>query len=100
MSGAAVHAAIRRRAARTGYDPDTGAQLGGHSLRAEFVTQAVSNGTDAHAIMHQTGHTTPGIVEFYVRENTSLVDNAVTDLVYDQRRGPDKRRDDPDGSRC
>src|SRR3546814_10009284 len=35
LSGAAVHAAIRRRAARAGFDPETVTQLGGHSLRAD-----------------------------------------------------------------
>ncbi|MFI8568306.1 site-specific integrase [Rhodococcus sp. NPDC078407] len=80
LSGAAVHAAIRRRAARAGFDPDTVAQLGGHSLRAGFVTQAFRNGADAHAIMRQTGHTTPGMVEIYARENAPLLGNAVTEL--------------------
>lgn len=80
LSGAAVHAAIRRRAARAGYDPHTVAQLGGHSLRAGFVTQAFRNGADAHAIMRQTGHTTPGMVEIYAREHAPLLGNAVTDL--------------------
>ena len=80
LSGAAVHAAIRRRAAGAGYDPDVVAQLGGHSLRAGFVTQAFRNGADAHAIMRQTGHATPGMVEIYARENAPLVGNGVTDL--------------------
>lgn len=53
---ASVHAAIRRRAALAGYDENIVAQLGGHSLRAGFVTQAFRNGADAHAIMRQTGH--------------------------------------------
>ena len=80
LSGAAVHAVIRRRAADAGYDPHTVAQLGGHSLRAGFVTQAFRNGADAHAIMRQTGHTTPGMVEIYARENTPLIGNAVIRL--------------------
>ncbi|WP_156519318.1 tyrosine-type recombinase/integrase, partial [Rhodococcus sp. EPR-134] len=80
LSGAAVHAAIRRRAARAGFDPETVTQLGGHSLRAGFVTQAFRNGADAHAIMRQTGHTTPGMVEIYARENAPLLGNAVTEL--------------------
>ncbi|QUD81171.1 tyrosine-type recombinase/integrase [Gordonia polyisoprenivorans] len=80
LSGAAVHAAIRRRATRAGYDPDTVAQLGGHSLRSGFVTQAFRNGADAHAIMRQTGHTTPAMVETYAREHAPLVGNAVTEL--------------------
>lgn len=80
LSGAAVHAAIRRRAARAGFDPETVTQLGGHSLRAGFVTQAFRNGADAHAIMRQTGHTTPGMVEIYAREHAPMLGNAVTEL--------------------
>lgn len=80
LSGAAVHAAIRRRAADAGYDEHAVAQLGGHSLRAGFVTQAFRNGADAHAIMRQTGHATPGMVEIYARENAPLIGNAVTRL--------------------
>ncbi|EHK85373.1 phage integrase family protein [Rhodococcus pyridinivorans AK37] len=80
LSGAAVHKAIRRRAAQAGYDPDTVQQLGGHSLRAGFVTQAFRNGASAHAIMRQTGHTTPAMLETYAREHAPLIGNAVTDL--------------------
>ncbi|MCS4255872.1 integrase [Rhodococcus erythropolis] len=80
LSGAAVHAAIRRRATRAGYDPAVVTQLGGHSLRAGFVTQAFRNGADAHAIMRQTGHTTPAMVEVYARENAPLIGNTVNDL--------------------
>ncbi|WVN79232.1 tyrosine-type recombinase/integrase (plasmid) [Rhodococcus sp. M8-35] len=80
LSGAAVHAAIRRRAARAGYDPELVAQLGGHSLRAGFVTQAFRNGADAHAIMRQTGHRTPAMLEVYAREHAPLINNAVTNL--------------------
>ncbi len=80
LSGAAVHAAIRRRATQAGYDPELVAQLGGHSLRAGFVTQAFRNGASAHAIMRQTGHTTPGMLEVYAREHAPLIGNAVTHL--------------------
>ncbi|MCD7052815.1 site-specific integrase [Rhodococcus sp. BH2-1] len=80
LSGAAVHAAIRRRATRAGYDLELVAQLGGHSLRAGFVTQAFRNGASAHAIMRQTGHTTPGMLEVYAREHAPLIGNAVTHL--------------------
>ena len=44
------------------------------------VTQAFRNGADAHAIMRQTGHTTPAMVETYAHENAPLVGNAVTEL--------------------
>ena len=80
LSGASVHAAIRRRAAAAGYDENVVAQLGAHSLRAGFVTQAFRNGADAHAIMRQTGHVTPAMVELYAREHTPLVGNAVTEI--------------------
>lgn len=80
LSGAAVHAAIRRRAKAAGYDENLVAQLGGHSLRAGFVTQAFRNGADAHAIMRQTGHTSPATVEIYAREHTPLIGNAVTTI--------------------
>ncbi len=80
LSGAAVHKAIRRRAEQAGYDPDAVQQLGGHSLRAGFVTQAFRNGASAHAIMRQTGHTTPAMLETYAREHAPLIGNAVTSL--------------------
>ncbi|QRI77691.1 MULTISPECIES: site-specific integrase [Rhodococcus] len=80
LSGAAVHQAIRRRAEQAGYDPEIVAQLGGHSLRAGFVTQAFRNGASAHAIMRQTGHTTPAMLEVYAREHAPLLGNAVIDL--------------------
>ena len=71
---------IRRRAERAGYDPTLIAQLGGHSLRSGFVTQAFRNGADAHAIMRQTGHTTPAMLERYARENAPLIGNAVNEI--------------------
>lgn len=80
MSGAAVHAAVRRRAERAGYPAAAVSQLGAHSLRAGFVTQAFRNGADAHAIMRQTAHSTPAMVEIYAREQAPLVGNAVTTL--------------------
>ncbi|QXU56750.1 tyrosine-type recombinase/integrase (plasmid) [Rhodococcus sp. LW-XY12] len=80
LSGAAVHKAIRRRAEQAGYDPDLVQQLGGHSLRAGFVTQAFRNGASAHAIMRQTGHSTPAMLETYAREHAPLIGNAVTNL--------------------
>ncbi|TQF74352.1 site-specific integrase [Rhodococcus spelaei] len=80
LSGAAVHKAIRRLAEQAGYDEHLIARLGGHSLRAGFVTQAFRNGADAHAIMRQTGHTTVGMLEVYAREHAPLIGNAVTTI--------------------
>lgn len=80
ISGAAIHKTIRRRAERADYGPSLVAQLGGHSLRSGFVTQAFRNGADAHAIMRQTGHTTPAMLERYARENAPLIGNAVSEI--------------------
>jgi integrase len=77
LSGPAVTAIVQRRAAAAGYDP---ARLGGHSLRAGFVTAAVTAGADAHAIIRQTGHRTPAMIEVYTRHHAPLEANAVTRL--------------------
>ncbi|EME55993.1 phage integrase family protein [Rhodococcus ruber BKS 20-38] len=78
-----LHHAIRRRTQQAGYDPEIVTQLGGHSLRAGFVTQAFRNGASAHAIMRQTGHTTPAMLEVYAREHAPLLGNAVTNLGFE-----------------
>lgn len=80
LSGAAVHAAVRRRATRAGYSEAAVARLGAHSLRAGFVTQAFRNGADAQAIMRQTDHQTPAMVARYAREKAPLIGNAVSQL--------------------
>ncbi|SKE69452.1 integrase [Mycobacteroides abscessus subsp. massiliense] len=80
LSGAGIHAVIRRRALRAGFEPEAVERLGGHSLRAGFVTQAARAGADHHAIMRQTGHRTPAMVTRYVRESAPLIGNAVTVL--------------------
>ncbi|BDB63027.1 hypothetical protein RDE2_48210 [Rhodococcus sp. RDE2] len=49
-------------------------------MRAGFVTQAFRNGASAHAIMRQTGHSTPAMLETYAREHAPLIGNAVTNL--------------------
>jgi len=80
MSGQAVNVVLARRAADAGYTAQQIAKLGGHSLRAGFVTEAFRQGADAHAIMRQTGHRNPAILETYAREHAPLVGNAVTKL--------------------
>lgn len=80
LSGAGVHAVIRRRAVRAGFEPEVVERLGGHSLRAGFVTQAARAGADHHSIMRQTGHKTPAMVTRYVRESAPLIGNAVTKI--------------------
>jgi len=71
---------LGRRAAAAGYTAQQIAKLGGHSLRSGFVTEAFRQGADAHAIMRQTGHRNPAILETYAREHAPLVGNAVTKL--------------------
>ncbi|UOT08452.1 integrase (plasmid) [Rhodococcus opacus] len=78
LSGPAIHAAIRRRAALAGYPDDVVTQLGGHSLRAGFVTQGFLNRAHPHEIMRQTGHVNPATLEIYAREHAPLQNNAVT----------------------
>jgi len=80
LSGAAIHQTIRRRADHAGFDPTALAKLGGHSLRAGFVTQGTRNGADGSAIARQTGHASLDSVEVYRREHTPLVGNAVNDI--------------------
>jgi integrase len=80
LSGAAIHQTIRRRAEHAGYDPTALAKLGGHSLRAGFVTQGARNGADGSAIARQTGHASLDSVEVYRREHAPLIGNAVNDI--------------------
>ncbi|OZF42702.1 site-specific integrase [Rhodococcus sp. 14-2470-1a] len=80
LSGAAIHQTIRRRADHAGFDPAALAKLGGHSLRAGFVTQGARNGADGSAIARQTGHASLDSVEVYRREHTPLLGNAVTQI--------------------
>jgi integrase len=78
MSGDAVYVMIRARAEQAGYTTTDIDKLGGHSLRAGFVTEAFRAGADAHQIMRQTGHRSHAVLEGYAREHAPLVANAVT----------------------
>jgi site-specific recombinase XerD len=77
MSGHAINLIIKKRASDAGY-PST--DLGGHSLRAGFVTQGFRAGADAHAIMRQTGHKSISMLTVYQREHAPLTGNAVTQI--------------------
>ena len=80
MTGHAVNEMIKRRADQAGFTPAQTQQMGGHSLRSGFVTEAFRAGADAHSIKRQTGHRSPVMLEVYARENAPLVGNAVTKL--------------------
>jgi integrase len=81
MSGDAVYEMIRRRAEQAGYTITQINQLGGHSLRAGFVTEAFRAGADSHSIMRQTGHRSHAVLETYAQEHAPLVGNAVTRIA-------------------
>ena len=80
LTGQTVAYLVKAHGKRAGLPPATVDLLGGHSLRAGFVTQAFRSGADAHAIMRQTGHKSPAMLEIYARENAPLVGNAVTQV--------------------
>lgn len=80
LSGQSVHSMIQRRARRAGFSDELVATLGGHSLRAGFVTQAVRGGATTQTIMTQTGHADERMVALYSRHHAGLVGNAVTHL--------------------
>ncbi|RDI23158.1 site-specific recombinase XerD [Rhodococcus sp. AG1013] len=77
LTGQGIHGVIRRAATDAGLTPAKIAKLGGHSLRAGFVTQAFRNGAQAHEVMRQTGHKNPATLEIYAREHNPLTGNAV-----------------------
>jgi integrase len=77
LSGAAIAAVVKRRAARAGLDP---ADLSGHSLRAGFATEAAAQGASERAIARQTGHRNLQTLRRYIREGTLWRENAATKL--------------------
>ncbi|MFD4267263.1 integrase [Rhodococcus sp. NPDC058481] len=80
LSGQAIASMIQRRAIGAGYAEEFVALLGGHSLRAGFVTQAVRNDASAEQIMTQSGHTDQRMIAIYSRQHAGLHGNAVTAL--------------------
>jgi integrase len=80
LAPSAVHHMVQRRATQAGFGPTLVAQLGGHSLRVGFVTQAVRNGATTQTVMAQTGHADERMVSIYARRRAGLVGNAVTHI--------------------
>lgn len=97
LSGHAVNDMIRRRAAAAGLDPDRLPALGGHSLRAGFVTAAYRAGATAEQIARQTGHTSLTVLATYQRERDPLRGNAVTHLSERADSAQDKGKSAPGG---
>lgn len=79
MSGDAVNQMVKTRAMAAGLNP---ALFGGHSLRAGFVTDALTAGADVLAVRKQTGHKSDSSVAVYDRDHTPQRNNAVTRLGF------------------
>lgn len=80
LSAQAVNPILARRAAAAGLPASVLELLGGHSLRAGFVTQAKANGAADEEIMRQTGHTSAAMVRAYTRHPLPQQGNAVARL--------------------
>jgi len=65
LSDKGISLIIKRIASKIGIDPE---DVGGHSLRAGFVTDQYAKGTPEAAIMRQTGHKSRAILGIYHRE--------------------------------
>ena len=64
LSGQGIARAVKRAGEAVGLDPDT---LGGHSLRAGFVTEAARRGETAFRIMATTRHRSTDSLKAYIR---------------------------------
>lgn len=73
MSGAAAAAAIKRACALAKIDPR---DIGGHSVRAGLVTQAILNDVAVPVIMQQTRHARVETLNKYVRQAERFSKNA------------------------
>lgn len=83
LSPAAVGALIQRRAQRAGLTVD----IGGHSLRAGFVTEAGAQGVPLAEVMALTGHRSVASVIGYHRAGTAT-DGAAARLLEDTLPDP------------
>jgi len=64
MSSSNINLILKNLVITIGIDPEL---VGGHSLRAGFVTQLIKKGTPAHEIMVQTGHKNYQTLREYIR---------------------------------
>lgn len=77
LSPHAVYHVVKARAAQAGIPLSIVAALGGHSLRAGFVTDAFAAGASDGEVMRQTAHRSVAQVRSYQRD-IPLAGNAVT----------------------
>ena len=75
--GLTVARVVKRCAEASGID----ARVGGHSLRAGFITTAALKGCSERAIANQTGHKSVPVLRAYVRRAQAFDDNAATSVV-------------------
>jgi site-specific recombinase XerD len=75
LSGASMHRVIRRRAQLAGYTDEATDQLGVQSLRAGFITQALRNGADRHAIVHHVGPIALATLDGYADRDPARTDH-------------------------
>lgn len=74
MDGECVYRVVKKCVALIGIDPDD--HIGGHSLRAGFVTAAGEAGATDLLIAAQTGHRTLAMVRRYFRQTSLFKGNA------------------------
>lgn len=78
LSGHAIGAIVQRAADGAYIDPAT---VGGHSLRAGFITTAATRGRSLESIMRHTGHRSVAVAQGYIRRATLWDDHAGADLL-------------------
>jgi integrase len=71
LSADAVSGILKRRLKETGCDPSG---YSGHSLRAGFVTEAVSAGLPTWKIRRHTGHSSDAMLDRYIRQVEAFSD--------------------------
>jgi len=76
VSPHSIYQVVKTRARQAGLPAEVVNRLGGHSLRAGFVTDAFAAGAPDGEVMRQTGHRSITQVRAYQRD-TPLVGNAV-----------------------
>jgi site-specific recombinase XerD len=72
LSPQGIAIVCKRAAGKAGIPQE---EIGGHSLRAGFATQAAMNGATELQIMQQTGHRSLAMVRRYIREGSLFRDN-------------------------
>ena len=78
LSAFSIAQVVKDRAEASGLEPS---ELGGHSLRAGFVTAAVAGGKDVLRIMDITRHKRVDTLRAYIRRHDEFVDHPAASLL-------------------